>query len=122
MNSALAKVAGVAALVFVCMSVISYASVNKWDLGEVTQDGLKSLITLGLAYIALHLKPSQVLGSLLVTATMLAAQPAEAGLFSRFFNRGCPNGQCSRPAPQKAAPKYRMECDGTKCRRVEIKQ
>jgi hypothetical protein len=77
---------------------------------------------LGLGGIAEVLGARKVAPALLAAATVLAAQPAEAGLFSRIFNRGCPNGQCSRPAPQKAAPKYRYECSNGSCRRVEIKQ
>lgn len=102
MNS-FAKVAAVAGLVFACMSVVSYANVNKFDLGEVTQDGLKTIIALGLGYIALYLKPSQVLGAaVLIAVTVLAgageAQAGPFGLFTRGQSSSCPNGQCSQPA------------------------
>ena len=49
------------------------------------------------------------------------AAPVEAGIFSRLFNRGCANGKCGVAAKPKAAAKYKYECKGGVCRRVEIK-
>jgi hypothetical protein len=49
------------------------------------------------------------------------AAPVEAGIFSRFFNRGCASGNCGVAAKPKAAVKYKYECKNGVCRRVEIK-
>jgi len=127
MNSVLVKVGGAALLVFACMSVVSVASVNQWDLGEVTQDGLKTLIALGLGYIALHLKPAQVLGVVLIAFTLAGASEAQAGPLSRWFGargcRSCVARSVAKPVHPQAntAPKYRVECRGVACRRVEVR-
>lgn len=49
----------------------------------------------------------------------LCASNANAGLFSRLFNRGC--ASCAKPAVKAKAPSYRYECKNGVCRRVEVK-
>ena len=58
---------------------------------------------------------------ILALLIVASAAPAEAGIFSRFFNRGCANGQCGVAAKPKAAAKYKYECKNGVCRRVEVK-
>jgi hypothetical protein len=56
----------------------------------------------------------------LVVSSLFVSQ-AEAGIFSRFFNRGCAGGNCAVSAKPKAAAKYKYECKNGVCRRVEVK-
>jgi hypothetical protein len=56
----------------------------------------------------------------LVVSSLFVSQ-AEAGIFSRFFNRGCASGNCGVAAKPKAAAKYKYECKNGVCRRVEVK-
>ena len=56
----------------------------------------------------------------LIVSSLFVSQ-AEAGIFSRLFNRGCANGQCGVSAKSKAAAKYKYECKNGVCRRVEVK-
>ena len=58
-----------------------------------------------------------------ILALLIAASaaPVEAGIFSRLFSRGCASGNCGVAAKPKAAAKYKYECKGGVCRRVEIK-
>ena len=50
---------------------------------------------------------------------------ADAGFFSRIFNRGgCASGNCAPQRSSKAtakAPAFRTECNGNVCRRVLVK-
>jgi hypothetical protein len=108
-----------AVLLFAVGAAITWFKVNEYDEGEFVMNTAQAAASALLVVFLAQLK--SVFGVFLL-AVLLAAQPAEAGLFSRIFNRGCPNGQCSRPAPQKAAPKYRYECKNGTCRQVEIKQ
>jgi hypothetical protein len=61
---------------------------------------------------------------ILAVLIVASAAPVEAGIFSRLFNRGCASGNCGVAAKPKAAsvaPKYKYECKGGVCRRVEVK-
>jgi len=63
--------------------------------------------------------------ALAVIVALLVPAQADAGFFSRLFNRGgCASGNCAPQRASKAkalAPAYRTECSNGVCRRVLVK-
>lgn len=100
----------VAALMFCVLAAITWFKVNQYDEGEFTMNTLQGIASAVVLVFMAQLK--NVFGVVVLTASLLTASVADAGLFNLFTrarssSSACANGQCGikavKPLPLPAA-------------------